>query len=72
MLQYPLGTWGRTHPGDCVMVTTQKDLVKLRVASLGGRSLWALRIAWRVERGQEILERHLRSVIPPHPTCLLL
>ena len=59
-----LDTWGRSLPRDAALVTTQKDLVKLRVASLGGRPLWALRVAWRVENGRDVLERHLRSVLP--------
>jgi tetraacyldisaccharide 4'-kinase len=58
-----LDAWGRSLPRDAVLVTTQKDLVKLRVASLGGCPLWSLRIAWQVESGQEVLERHLRSVL---------
>jgi tetraacyldisaccharide 4'-kinase len=62
-----LDTWGRSLPRDAALVTTQKDLVKLRVASLGGRPLWALRVAWRVENGRDVLERHLRSVLPTGP-----
>ena len=58
-----LDGWCRGLPREAVVVTTQKDLVKLRVASLGGRPLWSLRIAWQVESGRDILERHLRSVI---------
>ncbi len=58
-----LDTWSRGLPRDAVLVTTQKDLVKLRVVSLGGRPLWSLRIAWQVDSGREVLERHLRSVI---------
>ena len=59
-----LDAWGRGLPANTVLVTTQKDLVKLRVAALGGRPLWSLRIAWQVDLGKEVLERHLRSVIP--------
>jgi tetraacyldisaccharide 4'-kinase len=59
-----LDNWGRSLPGDGILVTTQKDLVKLRVVSLGGRPLWSLRIAWQVENGREVLERRLRSVLP--------
>jgi tetraacyldisaccharide 4'-kinase len=59
-----LDAWGRNLPRDTVLVTTQKDLVKLRIAALGGCPLWSLRIAWQVESGKEVLERHLRSVIP--------
>jgi tetraacyldisaccharide 4'-kinase len=58
-----LDAWGRRLPRDAMFVTTQKDLVKLRIVSLGGCPLWSLRIAWQVESGRDVLERHLRSVI---------
>ena len=47
------------------MVTTQKDLVKLRLCDLGGRELWALRIRLHVEAGQEAFDRKLEEVIRP-------
>ena len=59
-----LDAWAGSLPRDAVCVTTQKDLVKLRVAALGGLPLWSLRIAWQVESGREVLERHLRSILP--------
>jgi len=55
--------WAGQQAKDCIVVTTQKDLVKLRVAQLGGRALWALRICLHVEAGQETLERRLLSVV---------
>ena len=39
-----LNRWAATLPPDAWVVTTQKDWVKLRIADLGGRPLWALRI----------------------------
>src|SRR5262249_48451667 len=39
-----LEAWSQTLPADGVVLTTQKDLVKIRVSKLGGRDLWALRI----------------------------
>ncbi|MBI1915771.1 MAG: tetraacyldisaccharide 4'-kinase [Planctomycetes bacterium] len=39
-----LRRWAQQQPADCVVVTTQKDLVKLRLSDLAGRPLWALRI----------------------------
>jgi tetraacyldisaccharide 4'-kinase len=57
-----LCTWARQRATDCVVVTTQKDLVKLRVSRLGERELWALRIHLHFDAGQEALDRKLRSV----------
>ncbi len=48
---------------DGVVLTTQKDLVKLRRTELGGRALWALRIGLHVTSGQEALERQLTSIL---------
>jgi tetraacyldisaccharide 4'-kinase len=45
------------------VVTTQKDLVKLRLTQLGGRPLWALRIGLHVEAGREEFESRLRAVV---------
>jgi tetraacyldisaccharide 4'-kinase len=44
---------------DGVVVTTQKDLVKLRLTQLGNRPLWALQIRLHVEAGQDVLDRKL-------------
>ncbi len=40
-------------------VTTQKDLVKIRLTNLGEVPLWAVRIRLKVRQGQEILDRLL-------------
>ncbi len=48
---------------DCVVVTTQKDLVKLRLTDLVGRELWALRVQLYVESGQHEFDRRLEEVI---------
>jgi tetraacyldisaccharide 4'-kinase len=55
--------WAERQATDCILVTTQKDLVKLHLARLGGRALWALRICLHVEAGQEMLDRKLLSVV---------
>jgi tetraacyldisaccharide 4'-kinase len=39
-----LRRWAGEQPADAMIVTTQKDLVKLRIVELSGRPLWALRI----------------------------
>lgn len=59
-----LRNWLRGLPRTELAVTTQKDLVKLRVSELGGRPLWALRVLLEVVRGHEGLEQKLRSVLP--------
>jgi tetraacyldisaccharide 4'-kinase len=59
-----LHEWAATQAEDCIVVTTQKDEVKLRLSDLGGRPLWALRIGLHIEAGREELERKLRSLLP--------
>ncbi len=60
-----LRAWARQQATDCVVVTTQKDLVKLRLSDLGGRELWALRVALHVEVGQNEFDRKLEEAIRP-------
>jgi tetraacyldisaccharide 4'-kinase len=55
--------WAKELPADCMIATTQKDLVKLRLPQLGGRPLWALRIGLAFEAGQDELERELDRVV---------
>jgi tetraacyldisaccharide 4'-kinase len=52
-----LQKWAAALPGDAWIVTTQKDWVKLRVAELGGRKLWALRVGMRFVEGTDVFER---------------
>jgi tetraacyldisaccharide 4'-kinase len=60
-----LRAWARLQTTDCVVVTTQKDLVKLRLTDLGGRELWALRIELHVEVGKDEFDRRLEEAIRP-------
>ncbi len=60
-----LHRWSGGLPTGTVIVTTQKDVVKLRLSRLGDRPLWWLRIRLCVESGQEALDGCLRSVLPP-------
>ncbi len=60
-----LRRWADGLPAGAVIVTTQKDLVKLRLARLGERPLWCLRIRLHVESGQDVLDGRLQSVLPP-------
>jgi tetraacyldisaccharide 4'-kinase len=58
-----LNRWARQQAADCMVLTTQKDLVKLGLAQLGGRELWAVRIRLRFGTGQDALDRKLREVV---------
>ena len=58
-----LRSWAQGLDPEGIVVTTQKDLVKLRLTRLGGKALWALRICLHVEAGQEALDRKLRQVL---------
>lgn len=55
--------WARNQAKECLVITTQKDLVKLRLLQLGGKDLWALRIGFHVEAGQHALDQQLRHVL---------
>jgi tetraacyldisaccharide 4'-kinase len=58
-----LRTWAGQQAREGVIVTTQKDLVKLRLTQLGGRPLWAVRIGLHITAGQDALERKLDDVL---------
>lgn len=66
-----LTQWAATLPPNAVIVTTQKDWVKLRLAALADRPLWALRIGLHVRTGVEVLsavlERPLQECAHEHP-----
>jgi tetraacyldisaccharide 4'-kinase len=52
-----LTRWANELPPNAVVVTTQKDWVKLRLADLAGRRLWALRVGFQLIEGEsELLE----------------
>jgi tetraacyldisaccharide 4'-kinase len=58
-----LRNWATPLPHDSCIVTTQKDLVKLRLTELAGRPLWALQIALQPTAGREALEAMLKEGI---------
>jgi tetraacyldisaccharide 4'-kinase len=58
-----LRAWARQQATDCVVVTTQKDLVKLRLTRLGPLPLWALRVRLHFDTGQQEFDCSLSSVI---------
>ena len=62
-----LAAWARGLGADLAL-TTQKDLVKLRAASLGPVPLRALRIGLEVIDGADVLDRRPRPRSPPAPT----
>jgi tetraacyldisaccharide 4'-kinase len=52
-----LQTWAAGLPAGAWAVTTQKDLVKLRLAELGGRPLWAVRVGLQFTDGKDVFDR---------------
>src|SRR5207302_644466 len=56
-----LRSWATKQAADGIMVTTQKDLVKLRL--LGLDSLWAVRIRLQVESASEMLKGKLAALV---------
>lgn len=52
-----LTRWAGSLPKDAWIVTTQKDWVKLRVAELAGRPVYAVRIGLELTSGKEEFER---------------
>src|SRR5205807_2091614 len=58
-----LRAWGRAAPPGGMVVTTQKDLVKLRASRLGDRPLWALRVRLNVEAGEGVLHERLEAAL---------
>ncbi len=58
-----LRSWVRQQAKDCVLITTQKDLVKIRLTQLGERQLWALQIQLHITEGQETLDRQLEEAL---------
>jgi tetraacyldisaccharide 4'-kinase len=57
-----LACWARALAANAVIVTTQKDLVKLRLTQLGGQPLCCLRVRLRIESGREEFHRLLDAV----------
>jgi tetraacyldisaccharide 4'-kinase len=58
-----LREWARQLPENGLVVTTQKDLVKIQLETLGGRPLWAAAIALLPTAGQEALDAKLNGVL---------
>jgi tetraacyldisaccharide 4'-kinase len=60
-----LRVWARQQPPGALVLTTQKDLVKIRLSRIGERELWALRIQLQVTAGREGLDQKLQQVLSP-------
>jgi tetraacyldisaccharide 4'-kinase len=60
-----LRAWARVLPPGGVAVTTQKDLVKLRLPRLGERPLWALRVRLHFAAGGEAVDSLLLAAAAP-------
>jgi tetraacyldisaccharide 4'-kinase len=58
-----LRCWAGRQPHDALVLTTQKDLVKLRLRELAGRPLWAVRIRLAFRAGQAEFDALLRRVL---------
>jgi tetraacyldisaccharide 4'-kinase len=57
-----LRTWARQLPAETAVVTTQKDLVKIRLNEIGDKALWALQIQVQLTSGDDLLETMLRRI----------
>jgi len=57
-----LQTWTTRQCSHCRIVTTQKDLVKLRDKLIGDRPLWAVRVGLQVIAGKEVFDRRVCAV----------
>jgi tetraacyldisaccharide 4'-kinase len=58
-----LRRWAEKLPREAVVMTTQKDYVKLRIADLADRPLWAVRIGLRYLEGEEAFQEKLKSLV---------
>lgn len=58
-----LRRWADSLPADALILTTQKDMVKLRLAELAGRPVYALRIGIRFLDGEDAIRRKLLATV---------
>jgi tetraacyldisaccharide 4'-kinase len=58
-----LRAWAEKQPSDAIIATTQKDFVKLRIADLADRPLWAVRIGLSFMDGQQKFDEMLNRLI---------
>jgi tetraacyldisaccharide 4'-kinase len=60
-----LQKWAGRLPKEWPILTTQKDLVKLRLKRLDEKELLALRIGLHIEKGEEAFHQLLNNVVTP-------
>ena len=58
-----LSHWAARQPPDAIIATTQKDFVKLRIADLAGRPLWAVRIGLTFIEGRDAFDELLLGIV---------
>ena len=58
-----LREWAAKLPADAAIATTQKDQVKLRLAELAGRPVWAIRIGIQFQTGEADIQAKLSAAI---------
>jgi tetraacyldisaccharide 4'-kinase len=58
-----LEQWCEQLPAGGFVLTTQKDLVKLRIPTLAGRGLWAVRVGLAIRDGEAELHNLLQNVV---------
>jgi len=58
-----LQAWAAGLPTDCLVVTTEKDLVKLPRSHSWTRHVWALRISLHIEIGERVLHDMLNKMV---------
>jgi len=58
-----LRRWAEATPTDAIVLTTQKDWVKIRLPELSGRPLAALRIGLQLTGEESELHRHLQILL---------
>jgi tetraacyldisaccharide 4'-kinase len=58
-----LRAWAKSQPADCLVATTQKDLVKFRETPWEIEELWAVRISLNVDSGEKGFHQKLNQAI---------
>jgi tetraacyldisaccharide 4'-kinase len=64
-----LSRWASARPASCMMITTQKDWVKLRLPELGGRTLRAVGIGLAFRTGQYEFDEKLIQCLDAAKEC---